>query len=80
MLKASIVTMEKSCPTKHFKSNAEALLNISASELSKYIPISSEMRHNKHHAISLINQALALLTEFDSITKEQAEDTTIRAV
>lgn len=65
MLKTSIVAMEKSCQTKHFKSNAETLLNLSASELSKYIPISSEMRYNKHQAITLINQAISLLTEFN---------------
>lgn len=65
MLKASIVTMEKSCPTKHFKNNAECLLNVSISELFKYSPISSEMRNNKLQAISLINQALAFLTEFN---------------
>lgn len=64
MLHSSIETMEKSCPTNNFKINAIALLNVSASELSKYIPISSEMRANKYGAIALINQALAALQEY----------------
>lgn len=65
MLKASIITMEKSCATKHFKNNAEVLLNVSNSELSKYNPISSEMIRNKAEAINLINQVLSLLIEYN---------------
>lgn len=65
MLKASIIAMEKSCKTKHFKNNAEVLLNVSNSELSKYKPISIEMVRNKAEAINLINHALSLLIEYN---------------